>query len=103
MKSVIFSKMGRSQSQSLKWLDIMMEEFAKEGDIERSIGMHPGKFNERKAVSQEKLGLAYIDLICRPFLGTYLILSENDISADILELGIDANRKHFENKSDNSK
>jgi len=103
MKSVIFSKMGRSQSQSLKWLDIMMEDFAKEGDIERSIGMTSSKFNERKAVSQEKLGLAYIDLICRPFLGTFLILSENDISVDILDMGVDANRKHFESKSESSK
>lgn len=95
--------MGRAQSQSLKWLDIMMEEFAKEGDVEKSIGMMPGKFNERKAVSQERLGLTYIDLICRPFLGTFLILSENDISMDILDLGIDANRKHFENKGESSK
>ena len=80
-----------------------MEELAKEGDVEKTVGILPDKFNERKAISQDKLGLTYIDLICRPFLGTYLILADYDISMEILETGIDNNRKHFENKGDSTK
>jgi len=82
---------------------MLMEEFCKEGEIEKSLGIPPGKFSERETISQDRVGLTYIDLLCRPFLGTFLILSENDISLDMLDQGIDANRKTIENKAEASK
>ncbi len=103
MKCALYAKMARPQAQCLKWVDMMMEEFVKEGELEKELLLPPGKFSDRETISQDKVGLTYIDLICRPFLGTFLILAENDVSSDILEQGIDINRKHMESKAEVSK
>jgi hypothetical protein len=84
-------------------MDLMVEEFGKEGEMEKSLGLPPSKFSDRDNISQDKVALTYIDLICRPFLGTFLIIAENEIATEIIEEGINVNRKHIESKAEASK
>lgn len=81
----------------------MVEEFSKQGELEKNLGIPTSKFSDRDNISQDKVALSYIDLICRPFLGTFLILTENDISIEIIDQGITPNRKHLETKANSSK
>ena len=66
----------------LKWMEMMFNEFFKQGDMERSLEIPISKFMDKQLnTNKEKVYLNYIKVICAPLLTTLMILvQEEEIS-----------------------
>lgn len=66
MKCSDISNPARESSISLKWTSLIMEEFFKQGDEERRIGIPISVFMDRNATNVPKCQLGFIDYIVQP-------------------------------------
>ena len=66
----------------LKWMEMMFNEFFKQGDMERSLEIQISKFMEKQLnTNKEKVYVNYIEVICAPLLTTLMLLvQEEEIS-----------------------
>jgi hypothetical protein len=91
------SKLARPKYAFIKWTDFQFQELFKEGDFLKSLSLPVSKYMDRENCHQDKLTLAFIDVLGKPFLGTFLILSSSPMAKEITD-GLDGNRKLTENK-----
>lgn len=86
-------KVVRSLNVFFKWMEKMFDEFYKQGDMEKTLDLPITKFMDRDNTDREKAYANYIEVVCKPMFNTFLILTDDDIKKDVVEEGIDTNRK----------
>jgi len=97
----IFKVVREGRSVFYKWMDNMFEEYFKQGDMEKDLGLPMSKFMDRENTNKEKAYLNYIQLVCRPLLTTFLIfVQDEEINTMVLKEGVDKNRKNLEQRID---
>lgn len=80
-----------------KWMDRMFEEFYKQGDVEKDLGLPMSKFMDKENTNKDKAYLNYIQLVCRPLLTTFLIVvQDEEINIAVLKEGVDKNKKSLD-------
>ena len=57
-----------------KWMEHMFDEFFKQGETEKDLGLPMSKFMDSENTNKDKAYLNYIQLVCRPLLTTFLIV-----------------------------
>ncbi len=96
------SKAARPLNTYLSWSEFLINEFYVQGDMEKELGLPISPFNDRDNTNKERVQLSFIDYICKEPLEILNILSpaekENRIKKDLIENGIEANRKNLQRK-----
>lgn len=83
------------------WMEKMFNEFYKQGDMEKELGLPMSKFMDRENTNKEKAYLNYIQLVCRPLLTTFLIfVQDEDVNTAVIKEGVDKNKKSLEQRID---
>jgi len=96
-------KVVRERTNFFKWMELMFDEFFKQGDMEKVLELPISKFMDRENTNKEKAFSNYLNVVCRPLFVTYLILvNDDDISNSIFKEGIDKNKKNLETRIDES-
>lgn len=81
------------RSNSIKWMERMFEEFFKQGDMEKNLDLPVTKFMDRDNTNSEKAYLNYTEMVCKPLFATFLIMADDDIKKEVIENGIEKNKK----------
>ena len=69
--------------------------------MEKVLELPISKFMDKENTNKEKSYSHYLTVVCRPLFVTYLILVNDEESANaILRDGIDKNKKHLESRID---
>lgn len=90
---------GRTVFQ--KWMDLMFDEYYKQGDMEKVLDLPISKFMDRENTNKEKAYMNYIMVVCKPMLTTFLILvQDEDINTLIFKEGVDKNKKSLDQRID---
>lgn len=62
-----------------KWMDNMIEEMCKQGDMERTLELPISKFMDREnQVNKEKVYLNYINIVISPYITTLMIFIQDE-------------------------
>jgi len=78
-------------------MEAMIEEFFKQGDMEKVLLLPISKFMDRDTTSRSKAFTNYMTVVCRPLLTTYLILiNDQEIHHMLIRDGIDKNKRNLE-------
>jgi hypothetical protein len=78
-------------------MEAMIEEFFKQGDMEKILTLPISKFMDRDTTSRSKAFTNYMTVVCRPLLTTYLILiNDHEIHHMLIRDGIDKNKRNLE-------
>ena len=85
-----------------KWMAAEMEEYYQQGDLERKLDYTVTPFFDRAQCNPFKFQLGYIDVIVKPLFQAYCEFKEN-LNEDMIEKGIDENRKMLESKIEETK
>lgn len=94
-------KVVRGNLIFFKWMDVMFEEFYKQGDMEKVLDLPISKFMDKENTNREKAFSNYLNVICRPLFTTYLILiNDDDVYGAVIREGIDKNKKSLEHRID---
>jgi hypothetical protein len=64
-------------SLSLKWTELLFEEFYNQGDIERKKGLKISDLMDRTTINLAKAQLGFIDFIVKPAFETLSIMLPN--------------------------
>jgi len=86
-------KIVRSVNVFIKWMEKMFDEFYKQGDMEKTLDLPITKFMDRDNTNREKAYGNYIEVVWKPLFATFLIITDDDIKKDVIEDGIDNNKK----------
>jgi len=90
-------KVVRGPTIFFKWMEAMIEEFFKQGDMEKILTLPISKFMDRDTTSRSKAFTNYMTVVCRPLLTTYLILiNDQEIHHMLIRDGIDKNKRNLE-------
>ena len=90
-------KVVRGPTIFFKWMEAMIEEFFKQGDMEKVLLLPISKFMDRDTTSRSKAFTNYMTVVCRPLLTTYLILiNDQEIHHMLIRDGIDKNKRNLE-------
>jgi|DEB0MinimDraft_12_1074336.scaffolds.fasta_scaffold66853_2 hypothetical protein len=93
----IFKVVRDGRTTFYKWMELMFDEYYKQGDMEKVLDLPISKFMDRENTNKEKAYLNYIMMVCRPLLTTFLIVVQDDeINTAILKEGVDKNKKSLE-------
>eukprot|EP00352_Strombidinopsis_acuminata_P006279 CAMPEP_0176349990 /NCGR_PEP_ID=MMETSP0126-20121128/9113_1 /TAXON_ID=141414 ORGANISM="Strombidinopsis acuminatum, Strain SPMC142" /NCGR_SAMPLE_ID=MMETSP0126 /ASSEMBLY_ACC=CAM_ASM_000229 /LENGTH=164 /DNA_ID=CAMNT_0017699725 /DNA_START=2651 /DNA_END=3145 /DNA_ORIENTATION=+ len=94
-------KVVRDRPVFFKWMDMMFDEFYKQGDMEKVLELPISKFMDRENTNKEKAFSNYLNVVCRPLFVTYLILvNDEEINNSIFKDGLDKNKKNLETRID---
>ena len=62
-----------------KWMENMIEEMYKQGDMERTLELPISKFMDREnQVNKEKVYLNYINIVIAPYITTFMIFIQDE-------------------------
>lgn len=82
-------------------MERLFDEFNKQGEMEKVLELPISKFMDKENTNREKAFSNYLTVVCRPLFVTYLILVNDEESANsILRDGIDKNKKNLESRID---
>ena len=96
-------KVIRDRNTFFKWMEKMFEEFYKQGDMEKTLELPISKFMDRENSNKEKAFANYLSVVCKPLFVTVLIMVDSEeINTIIFKEGIDKNKKHLEQRIDES-
>ncbi|KAI9203251.1 uncharacterized protein BJ171DRAFT_425473 [Polychytrium aggregatum] len=84
--------------QSKRWTELIMEEFFRQGDIERSRGIPISMFMNRETTDIPKCQIGFIDFIAQPLFDAWYSFMQEDIQ--ILMDNIKGNKNYWKNKSE---
>ncbi|CEL92159.1 unnamed protein product [Vitrella brassicaformis CCMP3155] len=93
---------ARPQPIYLRWMDRMMEEFFYQGDLEKQLGLPVSPFCDRDLTNQYKCQIGFIDVLVQPLLSAYIIVLLPNLQKDLLEEGLENNKKHLQTKMDSA-
>ena len=81
-----------------KWMDNMIEEMQRQGDMERTLELPISKFMDREnQMNKEKIYLNYINIVISPYISTFMIFIQDEAqSTALFKEGIDKNKKSLE-------
>ena len=82
------------RNNSMKWMERMFEEFFKQGDMEKNLDLPVTKFMDRDNTNREKAYVNYMEIVCKPLFATFLIMADDDIKKEVIENGIEKNKKN---------
>jgi hypothetical protein len=86
-------KIARPLGIFFKWMERCFDEFYKQGDMEKALDLPVTKFMDRDNTDREKAYCNYIEVVCKPLLTTFLIITDDDIKKEVIEEGVDNNKK----------
>ena len=96
-------KVIRDRNTFFKWMEKMFEEFYKQGEMEKTLELPISKFMDRENSNKEKAFANYLSVVCKPLFVTVLIMVDSEeINTIIFKEGIDKNKKHLEQRIDES-
>lgn len=103
MRTASNFKVVRDRNMFFKWMDKMFEEFFKQGDMEKVLELPISKFMDRENCNKEKAFSNYMTVVCKPLFVTVMIMVDSEeINNIIFKEGIDKNKKHLEQRIDES-
>ncbi|KAJ3330283.1 cAMP-specific 3',5'-cyclic phosphodiesterase 4D [Blyttiomyces sp. JEL0837] len=85
-----------------KWVSCIMEEFYRQGDCERELGLPISQFMDRGNTNIPKCQIGFIDILVAPLYDAWITLCANDDRASKIKTAIERNRMHWAALSGNT-
>ncbi|KAI8610286.1 hypothetical protein BC830DRAFT_761143 [Chytriomyces sp. MP71] len=83
---------SKPQEVSFQWSMCVMEEFYRQGDKERELGLPVSNFMDRKFPNVAKCQVGFIDLLVAPLFNTWISFNHDDLSNTIMKHNITYNK-----------
>ncbi|KAI9335247.1 hypothetical protein BDR26DRAFT_839391 [Obelidium mucronatum] len=87
---------SKTQEIAVQWAYCIMEEFYRQGDKERELGLPISNFMDRNNSNVAKCQVGFIDLLVAPLYGTWALLGKDDGNNHIMKNNINTNKKMWQ-------
>ena len=93
---------ARSLDAHLEWSKRIQQEFFRQGDNERELGLTISPLCDSKAVSQRKSQMGFIQFVVRPLMKQFLQVVCDEVMLTVMNGNLDRNYEYWNDSSDSA-
>ncbi|KAI8803705.1 hypothetical protein BJ742DRAFT_489243 [Cladochytrium replicatum] len=102
IKCADLSNPTKTPELARKWTSAIMEEFYRQGDRERDLGLPVSQFMDRHNTSVSKCQIGFIDILVAPLYEAWVQFNSNNEKCTRLQRAINKNRSQWAGSASNS-
>ncbi|KAI8813163.1 hypothetical protein BJ742DRAFT_523953 [Cladochytrium replicatum] len=102
IKCADLSNPTKTPELARKWTSAIMEEFYRQGDRERDLGLPVSQFMDRHNTSVSKCQIGFIDILVAPLYEAWVHFNSNNDKCTRLQRAINKNRSQWAGSTSNS-